>query len=72
MVVAFFVWMWGYAMVAGFALARSHSAGGGEVGWDLVTIVHNSHRTAELVAFASFALRFELGYRSFARLQSRP
>jgi hypothetical protein len=67
MVTAFFVWIWAYMIIAGFALARSNPAGGAEVGWDLVTIVHNSHRTAELVAFASFALGFALGYRAFAR-----
>jgi len=67
-VAAFFVWMWGYMVLAGISVARSHPGGSGtEVGWDLVTIIHNSHRTAEVVALAGFLIGFALGYRSFFR-----
>lgn len=66
-VVALFVWMWGDAIVTGFAQARSQPSAGVYVGWDLVSLVHKPPLPLVLVAVLGFSVGFALGLRSFSR-----
>jgi hypothetical protein len=47
--------------------APTISNGSGEVGWDLVTMAHNSPLTAVLIPLVAFGIGFSLGFRYFSR-----
>ncbi|HTS11453.1 MAG TPA: hypothetical protein VMH00_04990 [Candidatus Limnocylindrales bacterium] len=67
-VVAFLAWIFVTLIVAIVVLERAPSPpGGGEVGWDLVSMVHNSPVSAKLLALAAFLIGFALGYWHFSR-----
>src|SRR5690348_11949535 len=66
-IAALFVWMWGYMVVTAATLMRSHPSGSVEVGWDLVTLAHNTPFRVAVVAVVGFAVGFGLGFRSFSR-----
>src|SRR5215470_6178902 len=44
-----------------------HPAGGGEVGIDLVTLIHNFPISTKMVALVAFVVGFGLGLRCFGR-----
>jgi hypothetical protein len=59
--------------VASYFLPKdSASSGGGEVGWDLVTIVHNYPVSSILLPVVVFAISFSLGFRHFSRSLAAP
>jgi len=67
-VVAFLAWIFATLIVAIVALEKVPSpSGGGEVGWDLVSMVHNSPVPAKLLAIVAFLIGFALGYWHFSR-----
>ena len=45
-------------------------AGQGEVGWDLLTMVHNAPVTIGIWLLAPFAIGFALGFRYFSKKTS--
>jgi hypothetical protein len=45
--------------------------GGGEVGWDLVTMAHNTSPEFLLLPLFIFAIGFALGFRHFSRPSHR-
>jgi hypothetical protein len=53
--------------LAMYFLSRNAPAGGGEIGWDLVTMFRNSPMSAPLVPMAIFAVGFLVGFRYFSR-----
>ena len=56
--------------IASYFLSRSSppgSSGGAQVGWDLVTMAHNSPIGAVLIPLLVFAIGFYLGFRHFSR-----
>ena len=54
-------------LLAIYFLWRNGSEGGGEIGWDLVAMYHNSPMSAKLVPLAIFAVGFLVGFRCFSR-----
>jgi hypothetical protein len=51
-------------------LAPPELAGKGEVGWDLLTMVHNAPVTIGIWLLAAFAIGFLSGFRFFSRSSS--
>jgi hypothetical protein len=50
-----------------YTVSRNAPMGGGEVGWDLVTLAHQPPRTRFIVPVVAFAIGFGLGFRSFSK-----
>jgi hypothetical protein len=50
-----------------WAMKNAPSGGGGEVGWDLVTLAHNSPPIALLLPLLAFPIGFYLGFRHFSK-----
>jgi hypothetical protein len=57
--------------VGGFILARNAPMGQVEVGWDLVSMAHNTSPDFLLLPLLIFAIAFALAFRSFSRSPSR-
>jgi hypothetical protein len=54
-----------------FLTKRVAPAGGGQVGWDLVTVAHNLPANSLLVPLVIFALGFLFGFRYFSKSLAR-
>ncbi len=50
-----------------WAMKNAPSRGGGEVGWDLVTLMHNSPPIALLLPLLAFPIGFYVGFRHFSK-----
>lgn len=70
MVVAVYVSAFVAMLVAARLLPKGQS-GGGEVGWDLVTLAHNTPVRWLFLPFAVFAAGFAFGFRYFSRSLKR-
>lgn len=59
--------------VAFYFLSRTTPApeGGGEVGWDLISLTHNLPATSILVPLVIFAVGFLFGFRYFSKSLAR-
>jgi hypothetical protein len=59
--------------IAAYYLSKKFppTPGGGEVGWDLVTMAHNTSPDFLLLPLLIFAIGFALGFRHFSRPSRR-
>jgi len=66
-VAAFFAWMFGALFLGLYLIRKVHPPAGGEVGFDLVTLVHNSPISAKVLAPVAFVIGFAAAFRYFSR-----
>jgi hypothetical protein len=68
--VAFSVLVWDEARREGSVFVKASIAPGGEIGFDLLTLMHQHPVATGIWVVAAFAIGFLLGWRVFARRSS--
>ncbi len=67
MVAVFYAGIMVWVSIAMHSAAKNARSGGGEVGWDLVSLYHNTPSSWLLLPLLVFAVGFFIGFRHFSK-----